>query len=564
MTVTAPEANNSPMIVTVNLNVSRPIPTLTLGSSALTFSTFEGVAPRAQALTIADPSGSSYSWTGQATTTSGGNWLQLVPTSGAGNATTQISANPAGLRPGTYAGVITVAGSGLARSPQSVQVALNITPRPVLAVGASALTFLTLPGQDPAQQSVAISNSGGNPMNWAAAPVTGSGGNWLLVNPSSGTGNSTLQVSVRAASLVPGSYSGTITITADGAANSPSVVQVALTVGLPALLSRDGIVNAGSFARNQAVAPNEILSLFGSNFTDPCSFDAGGTTPPCPRQQGFPLPTQLGLTQVTFNGIAASLLLATPGQINLVAPFGLSGATVTVVVKRGAVVGPSVTLPLAQQAISVFTALGTGAGAGIIVHADGRLVSREAPIEPGEIVVLYLTGLGDVSPAVQAGVAAPSSPLAETTTPMRVYFDGGEGRILFSGLAPGAAGLNQMNVEAPSFLARRYPILRVQSAAAISNDVSAGGPSILDITPGAARSGADLVVSLRGLNFPPGAALRIGAENVPAALMDGPLQILTATIPGRLLRAGDLSIAVVDPAAPDEAPSNRVGLMVTP
>jgi len=564
ITVTAPEANNSPMIVTVNLNVSRPIPTLTLGSSALTFSTFEGVAPPSQALTIADPSGSSYSWTARAATTSGGNWLQPVSTSGAGNATLQVSVDPAGLRPGTYAGAITVTGSGLARSPQSVQVTLNVTPRPVLVVGASALAFFVRPGQDSPPQSLAVSNSGGSSLNWTAVPATGSGGNWLAVNPASGTGNATVQVSVRAAALAEGSYSGTVTIAGAGAANSPSVVQVSLTVGLPVLLSRDGIVNAGSFARNQAVTANEILSLFGSNFTDPCSLEASGTNPPCPRAQGFPLPAQLGATQVTFNGIVAPLLLATPGQINLVTPFGLSGSTVTVVVKRGAVVGPAITLPLAEQAIGFFTVLNVGAGAGIVLHADGRLVTRDSPLEAGEIVILYLTGLGDVSPATPAGAAAPSSPLARTTVPMRVFFDGGEGRILFSGLAPGLAGAYQMNVETPNFLARRYPIVRVQSATFISNDVSAGGPSIFHITPDTAKAGVDLAVTLRGLNFPLGAALQVGGENIPVTLSDGPLQTLSATLPGRLLRAGDMSIAVVHPAAPAEAASNPVRLVVAP
>jgi len=561
--VTAPDATNSPRVVTVDLRVSPATPTLTLDSIAMTFSAMEGVAPASQALTIAGPSGSSYSWTAQATTTSGGNWLQPVSMSGAGNATLQVSVNPAGLRPGTYFGAITVAGSGLARSPQSVPVTLNVAPRPVLAVGASALAFFVRPAQDSPPQSLAVSNSGGSSLNWTVDPATSSGGNWLAVNPASGTGNAAVQVSVRAASLAEGSYSGAVTLTAADAANSPSVVRVSLTVGLPVVLSRDRIVSAASLAPDQAIAVNETLSLFGSNFAAPCSLGAAsGVNPTCPKAQGFPLPTQLGATRVTFNGIPAPLLLVTPGQINLVAPVGLAGPTATVVVERGAMVGPAIPVPLAEQAIGIFTALNIGAGAGIILHADGRPVTRDAPLEIDEVVLVYLTGLGEVSPAVQAGVAAPSSPLAQTTVPMRAFFDGGEGRILFSGLAPGWAGLYQMNVRVPSFLARRYPILRIQSATSISNDVSAGGPSILDIAPNAAKAGADLTVTLRGLNFPPGAALRIGSENIPAAVNDG--QTLTVTLPGRLLRAGDLSIAVVDPAAPAEAASNAVRLAVGP
>src|ERR1035441_3611041 len=48
-----------------------------------------------------------------------------------------------------------------------------------------------------------------------------------------GSGNGTLQVSVSAASLAAGSYTGTIVIVADGAVNSPATVQVNLTVLAP-------------------------------------------------------------------------------------------------------------------------------------------------------------------------------------------------------------------------------------------------------------------------------------------------------------------------------------------
>ena len=45
----------------------------------------------------------------------------------------------------------------------------------------------------------------------------------------------------------------------------------------------------------------------------------------CGVAQGFPLPIQLGSTQVSFNGIAAPLLAVTEHQINLIVPWELSG-----------------------------------------------------------------------------------------------------------------------------------------------------------------------------------------------------------------------------------------------
>jgi hypothetical protein len=148
--------------------------------------------------------------------------------------------------------------------------------------------------------------------------------------------------------------------------------------------------------------------------------------------------------------------------------------------------------------------------------------------------------------------------------PMHAYFDEAEGRVLSVELAPDYGGLYKMTVQVPVFLARRYPTLKVQSAMSTSNEVSAGGPSVLDIFPNSATAGTDLAVKVRGLNLSPGAALQIGSETVPAMVIgDDSIQTIAATIPGRLLRAGALSIMVVDPEAAVEAPSNAVWLTVT-
>ncbi len=536
-------------------------PTLALSSNSLTFNSSEGAAPPAQTLSISDPTGTVFNWTAVATTQAGGPWLQLSLPSGSGNASIAVSANPAGLTPGTYRGTITVTGTGLSRSPQTVEVTLNVTTASTLTVGASNVSFTPPRGQNPASRAVPLSFSGGGP-SWTAAATTRNGGNWLTVNPPSGAGNATLTIGARVEALADGAYEGTITITAAGARNSPVSISVTLTVGgLAVVLSSEGVVNAGSFA-NRPITVNEILTLFGQNFTDPCSLEAFAQNP-CPRATGFPLPTQLGQTQVTMNGVLAPLLVVTPTQINLLAPFGLTGGTVTIVVTRGSVSSSGVSLARADQSIGIFTALANGAGAGIILHADNRLVTRDSAIAPDEVLIIYLTGLGDVTPPIQTGQPAPFSPLSTARISVRVFFDGGEGRVLFAGPTPGFAGLYQINVSAPSSLARRYPLVRVQSSVSVSNEVSAGGPSVLDITPNTARANADVTVQVRGVNFGPGSVLLIGGEQIPALRADGAIQTLTAVIPARLLRgAGPVNVAVADSSAPAEAPSNPVTLTV--
>jgi uncharacterized protein (TIGR03437 family) len=223
----------TPSVGFVTVRAKDPPPTLTLGATALTFQTSPGQDPPAQSLAIVNSGVGAFNWTATAATSGGGNWLSVSPASGSGNGTLQVSVSAASLAAGSYTGTIVIVADGAVNSPATVQVALNVSASPRLALGATTMTFQTAVGQSPAAQNVAISNSGGGSLIWTAAAATNGGGNWLSVSPASGFGNATLQVSVSAASLAAGSYSGTITIAATGAANSPATVQVTLTVLAP-------------------------------------------------------------------------------------------------------------------------------------------------------------------------------------------------------------------------------------------------------------------------------------------------------------------------------------------
>ncbi len=75
-------------------------------------------------------------------------------------------------------------------------------------------------------QALLISNTGGGTLNWTAASSAG----WLLVYPSSGTGNGEVSVYVDSTGLAPGTYTSTITISDPDATNSPQSAAAALTV----------------------------------------------------------------------------------------------------------------------------------------------------------------------------------------------------------------------------------------------------------------------------------------------------------------------------------------------
>src|SRR2546426_768400 len=109
----------------------------------------------------------------------------------------------------------------------------TVTPNPsspAIKVSRNVLYFnAAVSGGNPANHSLAISNGGSGSLNWSA--MASSTGNWLSVTPGSGTGAGMLTVSAAAGSLVSGTYTGTITITASGAVNSPVVVPVVFRIG---------------------------------------------------------------------------------------------------------------------------------------------------------------------------------------------------------------------------------------------------------------------------------------------------------------------------------------------
>jgi uncharacterized protein (TIGR03437 family) len=93
----------------------------------------------------------------------------------------------------------------------------------------------------------------------------------------------------------------------------------------------------------------------------------------------------------------------------------------------------------------------------IAVHQDGtRLVTYDQPAAPGEIVTMYGTGFGAVSPAQADGVPAALNPLALVTPPITISGGSAPNNVLITpsylGLAPGFVGLYQLNFQIPSDL----------------------------------------------------------------------------------------------------------------
>lgn len=214
-------------------------PTLQSSPASLTFES-AGQLPAAQNIAIAS-SLPGMQYTLAATTTTGGTWLQANYTNGTIPATVQVLADPTGLAPGTYQGTVAIAAPGTTPPSTAVKVTFKVDPppAPVLALGADAclagactLSFSLVQGAAPASSNLTVLNQGGGSLPFTATAATDIPGTWLSASPSSGTATPTAPASVVVQAdptgLLPGTYTGAVTI-ASAAAGTVRVA-VVLTV----------------------------------------------------------------------------------------------------------------------------------------------------------------------------------------------------------------------------------------------------------------------------------------------------------------------------------------------
>jgi uncharacterized protein (TIGR03437 family) len=99
---------------------------ITLTPSTLSFSyTTGGTVPPSQSVVII-AIGATLTFTASVSTSSGGSWLAVNPTSGPVQATLSVSVLPTGLSPGTYNGGVTLTPSGSGNTPAVISVTLNV------------------------------------------------------------------------------------------------------------------------------------------------------------------------------------------------------------------------------------------------------------------------------------------------------------------------------------------------------------------------------------------------------------------------------------------------------
>jgi uncharacterized protein (TIGR03437 family) len=174
------------------------------------------------------------------------------------------------------------------------------------------------------------------------------------------------------------------------------------------------------------LAPDMLIAIYGSDLADQTAGTDGAT-----------FPTQLADAQVMVSGSAVPLYYVSATQINAVLPSTITGLVpLTVVNSAGQ---STVNLYIETAAPAIFTQDSSGSGPAAALLAPAlTLVTASNPLQPGDYVALYLTGLGAPSPSDIVGI--------EPT----VTVEGLDCPVSYAGTAPGYVGLDQINCQIPA------------------------------------------------------------------------------------------------------------------
>jgi endo-1,4-beta-xylanase len=199
----------------------------------------------------------------------------------------------------------------------------------------------------------------------------------------------------------------------------------------PPVIDAAGLVNAASYAGG-GVAPGEIVALFGPTFGPALlavaqANDAGA------------LPSKLADARVLFDGVAAPLLYARAGQVSAVVPFGVAGKTNTQVqYEYQGMASNAVSVDVRPTAPGLFA---------VAVDSAGRLVTKDNPARHGDVLILYATGGGTMTPAAVDGQIALTAPFPQVAAKVSVKIGGVDCPVEYAGGAYGlVAGALQLNV----------------------------------------------------------------------------------------------------------------------
>ena len=211
--------------------------------------------------------------------------------------------------------------------------------------------------------------------------------------------------------------------------------------------SAASIVNAATNLPGP-LAPNTIATIYGTGL----SFVTRAVAAEDIRGGVLPILLIGTGVGVYIRGVPAHIYYVSPTQVNLLIPSGLAPGPAELRLTVDGSVGPAVNIQLSAAAPALFSLSERWI---VACRPDGSVISQEQPARPGDMVILYATGLGPTIPNPHSGEIPAKAAVLERLSEFQVLLDGvpvGPDRIAYAGVAPGFAGLYQINLRLPDAL----------------------------------------------------------------------------------------------------------------
>ncbi len=458
----ASAATGDLLVVPVTMAINAAQQNILLSQTGLTFTAVaQGGSVLPQTIGILNAGSGSMSWTAQASTLSGGNWLSLSSTSGTvaepllDVSYVSVQVNPQSLTPGNYYGSVQVSAGGAANSPESVTVVLNVLApgsNPGPQVSPTGLVFTGMQGGgNPGSQSVTVSNlTGAQQLSYGSSAAYANGSNWLSYLPANATLDpvtpSTLVIQPDFGSLAAGIYRGAITLAlTDGSIRTVSILSVVAS-GTGAAIA-DSAGRAGAFPMASGNCTPSLLQIQLLSSEQVLTASLGQ---PLPMQVqivddcGTPVTPQRGGVTVAaaFGNGDAELPLVHTENGNWSGTWlprnGTAGISVAVRVAALLALASGKVLVGSQIVLTVTLAGGAGSPVPTAV-LNGASFVNTGTLAPGALISVFGSGLGTTS-------ASGSTPLPTDLAGTEVTLAGQALPLLY-------ASAGQVNAQVPYTLA---------------------------------------------------------------------------------------------------------------
>jgi uncharacterized protein (TIGR03437 family) len=248
---------------------------------------------------------------------------------------------------------------------------------------------------------------------------------WLTLPQASGPGPLTIQAS--GAGLSPGVYNAFVVVTQN---QVPVTIPVTLIVNPSSTTTIAGVGN--NFSGSTTAAPGEMVAVYGTAMAPIGTASLAST---------LPLPLNLNGVSATVNGVSAPLYYLSPTQIDLQIPY-----------ETGA--GPAVLGLNNNGQIAAFPIQVAATAPGLFPSAIDPLTGAlTTTVTQNQILILYVTGEGDVTPTLATGATPPfntnPAKYPAPRQPLSVTIGGVSAPVGFAGIPNGVAGVTQIDMTVP-------------------------------------------------------------------------------------------------------------------